>query len=38
MAKVLGHPPALNKQAVPVSAGIARIVELTEQGYTLVRP
>lgn len=38
MAKVLGYPPALNKQAVPVSAGIARIVELTEQGYTLVRP
>jgi intracellular sulfur oxidation DsrE/DsrF family protein len=38
MAKVLGYPPELNKQAVPVSAGIARIVELTEQGYTLVRP
>jgi len=38
MGKILGHPPAINKQAVPVSAGIARIVELTEQGYTLVRP
>jgi len=38
MTKILGHPPAINQQAVPVSAGIARIVELTEQGYMLVRP
>ncbi len=38
MAKVLGHPPALNKQAVSVPAGIVRIAELTEQGYLLVRP
>lgn len=38
MTKVLGHPPALSPHAVPVKAGIARIVELTEQGYTLVRP
>lgn len=38
MAKLLGHPPKLNPQAVVVTAGISRILELTEQGYTLVRP
>jgi len=38
MTKQLGHAPEINKQAVPVTAGIARILELTEQGYTLVRP
>lgn len=38
MAKVLGYPPKLNAQAVVVTAGISRIVDLTEQGYTLVRP
>lgn len=38
MAKVLGHPVKLNSQAVMVKAGISRIVDLTEQGYTLVRP
>lgn len=38
MAKLLGHPPKLNRQAVMVTAGISRILELTEQGYTLVRP
>lgn len=38
MAKALGYPPKLNAQAVVVTAGISRIVELTEQGYTLVRP
>ena len=38
MAKVLGRPVQLNSQAVMVKAGISRILELTEQGYTLVRP
>jgi intracellular sulfur oxidation DsrE/DsrF family protein len=38
MAKQLGRTPELNKTAVPVTAGIARIVELSEQGYLLVRP
>jgi len=38
MTKLLGYAPVLNKDAVPVEAGIARILELTEQGYTLVRP
>jgi intracellular sulfur oxidation DsrE/DsrF family protein len=38
MSKQLGYSPALLANAVPVSAGIARILELTEQDYTLVRP
>lgn len=38
MTKQLGHPPAINDRAVSVPAGIARIIELTEQGYTLVKP
>ena len=38
MTKILGHAPTLNPNAVPVEAGIARILELTGQGYTLVRP
>lgn len=38
MTKQLGHPPVLNDRAVSVRAGIGRIMELTEQGYTLVKP
>ena len=38
MTKILGHPPTLIKSAVPVSAGAARIIELSEQGYTVIRP
>ncbi len=38
MTKLLGHPPKLDPYAVPVAAGIGRIVDLTEQGYVLVRP
>jgi len=38
MTKLLGHPPKLDPYAVPVKAGIGRIVDLTEQGYVLVRP
>jgi hypothetical protein len=38
MAKLLGHPPEINKLAVSVPAGIVRIMELTADGYTLVRP
>lgn len=38
MAKLLGHPPVLTKEAVPVSAGVGRIVSLTKQGYVLIRP
>lgn len=38
MTKVLGHPPKLIKDAVPVSAGVVRIVDLTNEGYKLIRP
>ena len=38
MTKLLGEPPALNPKATPVPAGIVRIIELTGQGYLLVRP
>ena len=33
-----GQRPALNPKAVPVEAGVAQILALTEKGYTLVRP
>lgn len=38
MTNVLGYEPALNSRSKPVEAGIVRILELTDQGYTLVRP
>ena len=38
MGKKLGHPPALNSQATPVSAGVVQIIDLVAQGYTLVKP
>lgn len=38
MAKILDKKPSLSSDAVVVPGGVARIVELTEQGYTLVRP
>ncbi|VAW62441.1 Blr3520 protein homolog, hypothetical protein [hydrothermal vent metagenome] len=37
-AKKLGHVPELVPEAIPVTAGVVRILELTEQGYTLVKP
>jgi intracellular sulfur oxidation DsrE/DsrF family protein len=33
-----GKPVALNSKAVQIQTGVARILELTAQGYTLVRP
>lgn len=36
--KALGHEPPLNPHAVHVSAGVVRIIDLVEQGYTLVKP
>lgn len=33
-----GRAPRLNPRAHPVAAGVARILELSEQGYTVVRP
>jgi len=38
MSKILGHDPELNSNAVKVTAGIGRILELTSKGYTLVKP
>jgi len=36
--KKTGHKPVLIKQAKVVPAGVVRIMELTGQGYTLIRP
>ena len=33
-----GKRPDLNPKAIPVEAGVAQILALTEKGYTLVRP
>lgn len=33
-----GHRPQINTNAIPVEAGVAQILALTEHGYTLVRP
>ncbi|MDH3527721.1 MAG: hypothetical protein OEM43_09510 [Gammaproteobacteria bacterium] len=38
MTKNLGHEPAINPNAVRVGAGVVRIIDLTGQGYTLVKP
>jgi len=34
----LGKEPKMNSAAVPVDAGIARILDLVDAGYVLVRP
>ncbi len=36
--KKLGHAPELNPVAIPVSAGVVRIMDLVAQDYTLVKP
>jgi intracellular sulfur oxidation DsrE/DsrF family protein len=33
-----GHRQEINANAIPVEAGVAQILALTENGYTLVRP
>jgi intracellular sulfur oxidation DsrE/DsrF family protein len=38
MTKLLGEEPALNSHAVHVDAGVVRIMDLVDQGYTLVKP
>jgi intracellular sulfur oxidation DsrE/DsrF family protein len=38
MSKILGHAPELQSNAVPVSAGIVRIIDLENQGFKLVKP
>ena len=38
MSTVLGKKPKINGQASVVPGGVARILELVDQGYTLVKP
>ena len=38
MTGALGYEPSLNPHAVKVGGGIVRIMELSEQGYTVVKP
>ena len=38
MSKMLGKEPALNNNATVVPAGVVRIVDLVNEGYTLVKP
>lgn len=38
MTSILGEEPVLNGNAVRVTAGVVRIMDLVDQGYTLVRP
>jgi len=38
MTRKLGHTPALNPRATHVSAGVVRILDLVDQGYTLLKP
>jgi intracellular sulfur oxidation DsrE/DsrF family protein len=38
MTKVLGKEPAMNHQASVVPGGVARIIELVNQDYILVKP
>ena len=38
MTKKLGHAPELNSNAVPVSAGVVRIIELQNKGFKLIKP
>jgi len=38
VTKKLGSEPVLNSNATHVSAGVVRIIDLVDQGYTLVKP
>lgn len=38
MSRILGRPVQINPQAGAVPGGVARIMELVDEGYTLVRP
>jgi hypothetical protein len=38
MTKILGEKPNLSEHATPVAAGVARILDLIGDGYTLIRP
>lgn len=38
MSKKLGHAVQLNDKAIPVNAGVVRIIDLLDDGYKLVKP
>ncbi len=38
MTKILGHAPVLHNKAVPVNAGVVRIIDLQNKGYKLIKP
>lgn len=38
MSKKLGHAPEINPNAVKVSAGVVRIIDLEGEGYNLIKP
>lgn len=38
MTSLLGKEPVLNDNTVRVTAGVVRIMDLVDEGYTLVRP
>ena len=38
MTKKMGKKPALHKDSIIVSAGVVRIIDLIDQGYTLIKP
>ena len=38
MSKILGEEPILNNNAVKVSAGVVRIMDLNKQGYQIIKP
>lgn len=38
MTQKMGKKPALQKNSVVVSAGVVRIIDLIDQGYTLIKP
>ena len=38
ITKKLGHAPELHSDAVPVSAGVVRIIDLQNQGFKLIKP
>ena len=38
VSKKLGHTPELHSNAVPVTAGVVRIIDLQNQGFKLIKP
>ena len=38
VTKKLGHAPEINSNAVTVTAGVVRIIELENQGFKLIKP